>query len=1386
MAVNLKPTSTNAEVTLDEDGTYRLTVADFGRYADANLDPLFKIRFTTPVTAGVIEYFDGVKWVDVNVNPDPFYFAAAHIDFGILRYRPAADAHGDPYAYVRFLVHDGWEDSAGEYVLRFNVEPVNDAPTAAGASATTLEDTPLNVQPLPAAADVDGDAVTYERYTDAAHGEATVFADGRYTYVPEPGFHGADAFSFIVSDGQGGSNTYSVVIDVQSVNDLPVSSSASVSTKEDTPLQAWLPEATDADGDALVYTKVSGPAHGTVAIGADGSFTYTPAAEFHGDDSFVFGVDDGSGQGPSYAIDVRVLPVNDAPVASGGSASTVEGEALSVLPLPTATDVDGDPITYAKAGDASHGQLTVFADGHFSYVPEPGYFGADAFSFSVSDGQGGSNIYAFDLAVRPFNVAPVAAAGSTTTREDQPVQGRLPMATDADGDPVTYAAVSNPSLGSVQVAADGRFVYTPAPDRSGVDAFVFSVDDGRGGTSRHTFSVDVLPVNDAPTAASGAASTAEGQALNAQLLPGASDIDGDAVGYAKLTDPVHGRLTVFADGRYTYIPEAGFVGLDAFSFVVSDGRGGENAYTFTVDVQAVNDVPVAADAAVTVAEDGVLQARLPAAVDADDDLFIYTKVSGPAHGSLEIQPDGSYRYVPQPDYAGPDAFVYSVSDGAGLANRYTVDVTVTPVNDAPTSTLRDAQVVPGGALIAQALPPASDVEGDVVTYAKAADPLFGSLIVYPDGRFSYAPAANYSGADAFAFSVSDGKGGSNAYTFHLWVGSNPNAAPVSAGGVGLLTSGRTLNAQLPAASDADADSFFYEQISDPSNGTVIVRPDGSYTYTPKPGITGFDSFVFAVVDERGAHKEYTQRIVMTAGNQVPESADAAGTTREDTVLRGQLPVAVDLDEDPVVYAKAEDPVHGTVVILADGSYEYMPDPHYHGPDAFSFSVSDDEGGSATYRVALRVNAVNDAPVASDAAFTTPEDVALVGRLPAAADADGDAALYSVAADPMHGTVTIAMDGRFTYVPAADYHGGDSFRFEVNDGLGGLSIHTVALTVDAVNDTPVALDAAFSTPEDVALQGRLPQASDADGDAVVYAKASDPSHGSVTVEPDGSFTYVPAADYHGGDSFRFEVSDGLGGLASYDVALTVTPVIDPPWANWTALARMGNAWFDGTFGQATMLALQAELDTSFGSDPVLYAAEVYARYGVPIGPKLLAQSVADRLGLTGEANAAWASRVEQRLLSSSDPHEQGRILLAETDRFTTLVDDPLFGVAARRFNAEIDAALKYAQIPGTSNVMANPDGSPVELPAAPVGSSRVGGLSAGSGTGSDDGGVGLGGPLAWDASWLDGLDASAPELRAVLGAGSGTGIDTIRGESGDSAWLVGIDPVQWMPGSDLMM
>ncbi|MFD0980054.1 Ig-like domain-containing protein, partial [Tropicimonas aquimaris] len=290
----------------------------------------------------------------------------------------------------------------------------------------------------------------------------------------------------------------------------------------------------------------------------------------------------------------------------------------------------------------------------------------------------------------------------------------------------------------------------------------------------------------------------------------------------------------------------------------------------------------------------------------------------------------------------------------------------------------------------------------------------------------------------------------------------------------------------------------------------------------------------------------TATVSVGGANTPPVASDDTASTSEDTpVTVSVLDNDADADGDAVVVTGASDPANGSAEVNSDGTITYTPDAEFNGTDSFTYDVSDGNGGTATATVEVTVNAVDDAPVASDdTGFSTPFNTALEINAAdlLANDDDGDPELTQALSVTGVGAAsggTVGLDnGVITFTPTPGSTGAASFEYTMTDGSGESATATVSVSVGA-NTPPVASDDTASTSEDTAVTvSVLDNDGDADGDAVVVTGASDPANGSVEVNSDGTITYTPDAEFNGTDSFTYDVSDGNGGTDTATVEVTV--------------------------------------------------------------------------------------------------------------------------------------------------------------------------------------------------------------------------------------------------------
>lgn len=1041
-----------------------------------------------------------------------------------LTYLPAANYNGQDS--FTFQVSDGIFNSSSAGVITINIAAANDAPVASNQSLTTLEDQAIPSLVL-VASDVDGDALTYTITAGPTNGILTGTAPN-LTYTPNANFNGADAFSFRVNDGALNSNTATVSITVTAVPDAPVANSLVVSTAEDVALPVNL-SGTDADGDALAYSIVANPAHGTLS-GSGQSITYSPAANYNGPDAFTYRVNDGTTNSNTATVSITVTPVQDAPTATSQSVTTNEDVAKAITLA--GVDVDGDVLTFTIVSGPTRGAISGTLP-NITYTPSSNYNGSDAFTFKVNDGTVDSPTATVSITVSPVADAPTAVDQTVSTNED--VSKSITLGgSDADGDAITFSIVGTPSHGTI-IGTGQTITYAPASNYNGSDSFTFRVSDGGLISNTATVTINVAPVQDAPTASSQSVTTTEDVAKAITLV--GSDVDGDLLTYVIVTPPTKGVLTG-AGASKTYTPTANANGSDSFTFRVNDGTANSNLATVSITITPANDAPVATDQTLSTDEDVPLTITLSAS-DIDGNALTYSIVSGPSNGTV-TGTGATVTYRPNLNYNGPDNFTFRANDGTINSNIATISINVISINDKPVAQ-------------SQILVYTYETPLSITLVATDGDPM--DVLTYSIGTPSngvlsgaapniiYTPNALFTGSDSFTFTVNDGTVNSDVATISLSMNmGGANVPPVAFDQSLSLLEDQTIDFQL-SAFDPNGDAITYVvEGTGPAHGT-LVGSGASRTYIPNPNFEGSDSFQFHVADALSSSSTKTVSITVTGVQDAPIAQDLAVITNEETAINVTL-VGVDYDAaDVLTYIKLSDPTHGSLSGTLP-NLTYTPAADFFGTDNFTFKVNDNTVDSNVGTVTITVNPIDDPPVAVDQLNISvqedqSENVSLV-----ATDPDGDALTYEVT-DPAHGTVVV--NGSFvTYTPDPNYNGADSFTFIAKDGAGNNSnVATISFVIQGVPDAPIAGNRNLSTNEDTALAVNA-MANDADGDPLTYTLVSGPTHGSLS----GSFpnlTYTPNADYFGSDNFTFKVNDGGTDSNIGTIQITVVPVGDPPVA-----------------------------------------------------------------------------------------------------------------------------------------------------------------------------------------------------------------------------------------------
>ena len=577
------------------------------------------------------------------------------------------------------------------------VTAVNDLPVITSDAVTTATEGQLYVY-VPAATDAEGDTLTWNVGTAPASMTVNP-ATGELNWTPAEGVTSADV-TLLVNDG-GTNVTQAFTITVAAVNNAPViteGDTASVTMSEDGAPTAFalVLNATDSDhaGTELTWSVSAAAGNGTATVSGTGlskTVNYSPDAGFSGSDSFTVQVSDGE-LSDSIIVNVTVEAVNAAPVIDQGdtTAMTLDEDGTQTLAL-SATDSDGDSLSWSVASAAERGGVNVDTNGLVTYVPVADFNGSDSFTVQVSDSELTDSI-TVSVTVNPVNDVPVITEGASVTLEvnEDSSDSVTFTATDADNDPLTWS-ISSGAVEGIVTQTGSEFSYAPAADFNGSDSFVVQVSDGTA-TGTSTVNVTVIAVNDAPVVTSAPVTTASEYQVYAYDVT-ATDAEGDAVSYSLNTAPT--GMTMSAAGEIRWIPES----AGTYSVVVN-ATDGSDAGTQSFDI-TVNAEPAVAGRAVK----GVL-ANAP--------------VEAAVYAGLDAEGEHSWNVIGTTTTDANGYFGFSLgTQSAPVRVRVTTDAETTMVCDTPSGCLISPPAVFGES----GTPAAGMVMDTIVSGADFAGPL---------------------------------------------------------------------------------------------------------------------------------------------------------------------------------------------------------------------------------------------------------------------------------------------------------------------------------------------------------------------------------------------------------------------------------------------------------------------------------------------------------------------------------------------------------------------------------------------------------------------------------------------------------------------------------------
>lgn len=802
-----------------------------------------------------------------------------------------------------------------------------------------------------------------------------------------------------------------------------------------------------------------------------------------------------------------------------------------------------------------------------------------------------------------------------------PIQGRFTTQVDSDIEGVTLRSMAGPSTLGITTAAVPT-VPSPAPLQqqpnnpleivigtagkliniaAGAIGMLFSPIftpgyNGPGGLALVFATLDMVRreldrafSNSSPTAVADLATTSELVPTTIAAL--ANDVDpnlgqGDILTVVGYTQASNGTVVLNSNGSFTYTPNAGFSGVDTFTYTISDdaspwhihglaglfGRGGHAstaAVTITVGEAPVNVAPVARPDSAT-----ITQGSGPTTInvlgndnDADNDPLTITDVTQPENGTVTFTTTG-VSYAPDETFAGTDSFTYTVSDGT-TTTVGTVTVTVTPVivvNAPPTAVDDNVSTAEDTTINIDITANDTDPEDDPLQLTAVSSAGNGTVAIN-GATVTYTPNPDWHGIDTFTYTISDGEHEDTATVTVVVI--PVNESPVANDDSVSLPQGSGSTLIDVLANDTDADNaptpLQVTGVTQPANGAVTPSSTG-LSYTPNAGFSGTDTFTYTITDGT-SFDSATVTVTVTpvvVVNSPPTAVDDNATTAEDTAVTIAVTANdTDPEDDDLTVTTVSTPGNGTVAINGN-TITYTPNANWHGTDTFTYTITDGDNDD-TATVTVTVTPVADPPpnqlptVHPSEPYTIlniTSDGVVTGTINVY---DPDSTLsYSVVGTPNGGGVIVGSDGRFVFTPHIDARenayntaGPDygSFTVSVSDGIGTVTVDVAIAIVESAPDSPpTAGEPAFvitDTGADGVVRGYV---NITDADSQLLFSVKHPVHytiGSLVVdESTGAFVFTPSGQARlnawraGGDDLLAFSIVATDGKRTVDVAVTV--------------------------------------------------------------------------------------------------------------------------------------------------------------------------------------------------------------------------------------------------------
>ncbi|EPJ2793416.1 tandem-95 repeat protein, partial [Vibrio parahaemolyticus] len=885
----------------------------------------------------------------------------------------------------------------------------------------------------------------------------------------------------------------------------------------------------DEDKDTLsVENLIIDKGNGTLVDNGDGTWTFTPQIDDDTEVSFTFDIIDDEDQVVSGSANLDILPINDAPNAENDVITTEEDTAVTIDVLVNDSDVEGDALSIQSASVPSEQGSVDIVDGKLVFTPSENFNGDAEITYIVTDGQltDGAKV---TVTVNPVNDAPTIKVEAVESITEDAVSTDTVVATltvrdtDTPEDQLTVSLENNSNGYFVLVGNEVKLT------QAGVDAvnndelnlkdlsISASVSDGVNPTANDSDSLIVNRVNDAPTVENAIADQVLSEDFDAYTID-LNEVFKDSD--SALNFSVSGNDSIqisIVSGVATITPTADWNGKETITFTAKDPSGESISQTVNFTVAPVADI-VADNATVVEDTPTIIKVLGNDTFESTDKVVSLDAENGPKNGTVIVNNDGTVTYTPDENYVGKDTFTYVVTSG-GVSESTTVEVNVTPVNDAPVAKGDIATTQEDTAVTIDVLLNDTDVDGDKLSIQSASVPETQGTVEIVDGKLVFTPAKNFHGDAEITYTVTDGQLTDEA---KVTVTVNPvNDAPtIKVNAVESITedavSTDTVVATLTVRDTDTPEDQLTVSLENNSNGYFVLV--GNEVKLTQAGVDAVNN------DELNLKDLTISASVSDVVNPTANDSDSLIVKRVNDAPTVENAIAdQELSEDFATYTidlndafKDSDsalnfsvPGNSNVLVsIENGIATISPTADWNGSETLTFTATDPSGESISQTVNFTVAPVAD--IVADKATVvedTPTIIKVLGN--DTFEDDGKVVSLDTNNGPANGTVSVNPDGSVTYTPDDNYVGKDTFTYIVTSG-GVSESSTVEVNVTPVNDAPVAKDDIATTQEDTAVTiDVLSNDTDVDGDKLSIQSASVPSDQGTVEIVDGKLVFTPA-------------------------------------------------------------------------------------------------------------------------------------------------------------------------------------------------------------------------------------------------------------------------------------